>query len=71
MVGAYGDHPTTAQTNAAGATLFFGVLGGITVELVGDGIRAGGRNKILQGVNAYNAELLDGRLSVPSYRPAP
>jgi hypothetical protein len=59
-------HPTDAQSSAIGGGTLAGVLAGVVVELVGDGIRGAGLRRITEGVNAYNADLLDDRLVSPA-----
>jgi hypothetical protein len=63
-------HLTDSQAAWVGGLLIGGIVG-IVVEAVGTGMVTGGQHTISQGINAYNADLLDGRLVAPAVTAVP
>jgi hypothetical protein len=57
--------PYNDQSGAWAGVLVGALVGGILTG-VGSAIQSGGQHAVLEGVNAYNADLLDGRLVAPA-----
>jgi hypothetical protein len=60
-----GPHPTDSQATAVGVTLGVGLVVGLVAGIAGGVLQASGLHNIAQGINSYNADLLDGRLQPP------
>jgi hypothetical protein len=60
-----------SNNDAAWAGFLIGVLVGGILSAAGSAVQWSGYHQIVEGVNAYNADLLDGRLVSPSVTAVP
>jgi hypothetical protein len=70
VVLASNNHLSDDQT-ALVTGLLIGSLVGLVLQVVGGGIASRGTHNLTQGVNAYNQDLLDGRLVPPAVTATP